>query len=122
MSGKNAAEASLRSKVQQRRASLAAASKRTRGLSTWLVGGALVVTVGALLALSLFGNGSIYAGVSGSGWLAWLSFGLTAIYVIASGRPSWLRRKNGRRSAIWPALYSAAGYVLSGTIMAALGA
>jgi hypothetical protein len=122
VSGKNAAESSLRSKVQQRRAELASAPKGIGGVSTWLVGAALVLAAASLIVLSVIGNGSVYAGISGSGWLAWLAFGVTTIYVLATGRPSWMRLNSGRRSAIWPAIYSAAGYTLSGIMMAALSA
>ncbi|WAC50268.1 hypothetical protein [Frigoribacterium sp. SL97] len=65
-------------------------------------------------------TGLLASGISSAAMLAWLLTGVTALYILVTGRPSWFRVRRGRRSALTVAGISAGCFVVASILIAAL--
>ena len=71
-----------------------------------------LVAVSALLVLTgTYFGGSLIHGIADAAGFAWLMLSLTAVYVLVTGRPTWLQLKKARASAL-PVAASALGAFL----------
>lgn len=91
---------------------------RWAGWSTWLVG-ALVgaVSLWALIADTVY-SGNVLWGIRSTGYLLWVVFSLTSAFVLATGRPSWLRLRRGRVSGLWLAALALSSFLIAGVATA----
>lgn len=88
---------------------------------TWIVGG----TVGVLGTMMFFGgvhnSGSYLGGLSALSVLLWLVSGFTGAYAAVTGRRTWLRLRNRRRSGAVLLGVSLGFFVLASALLAAAG-
>ena len=91
--------------------------------ATWLVRGswaALGLTAVFLAGGAWLNSGSVLYGICTLFAFAWVALSLTAVYVGATGRPSWMRLRGGRLSALPVAALGASAYILMGVLSALL--